>query len=62
MGLSYSRMLNNELLNKDSDLVPQKAHLDVLNSIPAIFMDKNDKYTKNTRHNNRIMNFVRKGK
>ena len=36
MALSYFRMLNNDFLNKDPDMVPEQVHLIILDSIPAI--------------------------
>ena len=46
----------NELLNKDTDRVPEEASLIVLDSKSAICMAKNGKDTTNTRHIARIMN------
>ena len=55
-------MLINELLNKDTDIVPEEAPLIVLDSKSAICMANNGKYTKQTRHIARQMNYVRNGK
>ena len=61
MDLAHFRMLINELINKDPDIVQKKAPLIVLYSKSAMCMDKNGKYTKHTRHIARIMYFVRNG-
>ena len=54
-------MLTHELLNKDPDIFPEEAPLIILNSKSAIYMAKNVKYTKHTRHIARRINFVRNG-
>ena len=61
MALAYFRMLINELLNKDPDLVPEEAPLIILDIKSDIFMDKNLKDTKHTRHISGRVNFVRNG-
>ena len=61
MDLAHFRMLMNELLNKDTVIVPQEAHLIVLDSKYTLCMAKNNKDTKHTRHISMIMNFVRNG-
>ena len=61
MDLAYFRMLINELLNKDPDIVPEEAPLIVLDSKSAMCMAKNSKYNKHTRHIARRMYFVRDG-
>ena len=61
MALAHFRMLVHELINKDPDIVPEGAPLIVLDSKSAICMAKNGKYTKDTRHISRRMNFVRNG-
>ena len=61
MALANFRMLIHELLNKYPDIVPQEAPLIVLDSKSAMFMAKNGKDTKHTRHIARIMHFVRNG-
>ena len=43
MTLEYFRMLINELLNKDPDMVPKEASLIVLDSKSAMCMAKNGK-------------------
>ena len=50
MDLAHSRMLINELLNKDPDIVTQEAHLIVLDSKYAMCMDNNGKDTKTNTH------------
>ena len=62
MALSHFRMLINELLKKDPDIVPEEYPLVVLDSNSAVCMDNNGKNTKHTRHIARKMNFVRNGK
>ena len=61
MALAHFRMLIHELLNKDTDIFPEKRPLIVLDSNSDMCMDKDGKYTKNIRHIARIMNFVRNG-
>ena len=50
MALAHFRMLVNELLNEDPDIVPEEAPLIVLDSKYDMCMDKNGKDTKHTRH------------
>ena len=59
MALAHFRMLINELLNEDPDMVPKESPLIVLDSKSDMCMAKNGKYTKHTRHISRIMRFVR---
>ena len=59
MSLAYFRVLIHELLNKDTDIVPEEAPLIVLDSKSAMCMAKNGKDTKHTRHIARIIHFVR---
>ena len=54
-------MLIHELLNKDPDIVPEEAPLIVLDSKSTMWMAKNGKDTKHTRHISRIMYLVRNG-
>ena len=61
MALAYFRMLLNELLNKDPDIVPEEASLIILDSKSVICMAMNGNDTKHTRHIARIINFVRNG-
>ena len=61
MALAHFRMLIHELLNKDPDIVPEEAPLIVLDSKYAMYMAKNGKDTKHTRHIARRMNFVSNG-
>ena len=62
MSLSQFRMLNHELANKDTDVVPEQAHLIILYIKSAVFMSNNCKDTKHTIHIFRRMCFVRNGK
>ena len=61
MALSHLRMLNNELLNKDTDVAPEKALLIILDIKPDICMDNNGKDTKHTRKITTRMHLVRNG-
>ena len=61
MALAHFRMLINELLNKDLDIVPEVAPLIVLDSKHAISMAKIGKDIKNTRNIARRIHFVRNG-
>ena len=54
-------MLNNELLNKYPDVVPEQEPLIILDIKSYIWMAKNGKDTKHTRNFSRRMNFVRNG-
>ena len=58
MALAHFRMLIQEFLNKDPDIVTEEAPLIVLDSKSAIYMAKNGKYTKHTIHIARRMHFV----
>ena len=59
--LAHFRMLIHELLNEDPYMVPKEAPLIVLDSKSAMWMAKNSKDTKHTRHIARRMHFVRNG-
>ena len=61
MALAHFRMLINELLNKDTEIVPEEYPLIILDSKYSVCMDKNGEYTKHTRHIARIINLVRNG-
>ena len=61
MALAHFRMLFNELLNEDPDMVPKEAPLIVLDSKSAMCMAKNGRDTKHTRQISRRMHFVRNG-
>ena len=50
MTLSNFRMLNNELLNKDPDVVPEQATLIILDLKSSVCMDNNGKDIKHTIH------------
>ena len=54
-------MLIHELLNKDPEIIPEKAPLIVLDSKPAMCMANNGKDTKHIRNISRRMHFVRNG-
>ena len=57
MDLENFRMLIHELLNKDTDIVPEQAPLIVLDSKSPRCIDKNGKDTKHTRNIARILNY-----
>ena len=50
-----------ELLNKDPDIVPEESPVIILDRKYDVFMDKNGKDTKNTRHIARRLYFLRNG-
>ena len=62
MALAHFRMLINGLLNKDTYIIPEEAHLIILNSKSAVFMDNNVKDTNHTRHIARKVHLVKNGK
>ena len=59
MALEHLRMLINEFLKKDPDIVPEEAPLIVLDSKYAICMANNGNDNKHTRQIARRMHFVR---
>ena len=61
MALAHFIILIHELLNKDQDIVPEEDPLIVLDSKLSMYMAKNGKDTKHTRHISRRMHFVSKG-
>ena len=61
MDLAHFRMLIHELLNKDSDILPEKEPRIILDRKYDVRMDKNGKYTKYNRHVARRVHFVRNG-
>ena len=50
MDLEHFSMLNDELMNKGTYVVPEQAPLIILYSKPDVCMEKNVKDTKYTRH------------
>ena len=62
MPLSHFSMINNDFLNKDPDVVPEQAPLDILDIKSAVFMSNNGEDTKHTRQIYRRMHFIRNGK
>ena len=62
MALAHFSMLVHEFLDKYSDIVPEEDPLIILDIKSAIFMAKNGKDTKHTRHIYRRVHFVRNGK
>ena len=61
MALAHFRMLINELLNKDPDIVPKEDPMIILDSKSAMCMDKNGKNIKHPRQIESIMHLVRNG-
>ena len=61
MDVARFRMLIHELLNKDPDIIPEEAPMIVLESKFVMFMAKNGKDKKHTRHIARRIHFVRNG-
>ena len=61
LALAHFNMLNNEFLNKDTYVFPEKAPLFILVSTSSICMPKNDNNTKHTRHIDRNIHFMRNG-
>ena len=59
MALAHFRMLINEFLNKDLDIVPEEAPLIVLDSKSAMFMDNNGNDTNHTMHIERRVNIAK---
>ena len=54
-------MLIHEMLNKDTDKVPQESPIIILDIRSAVCMDNNDKDANKTRHISIRVNFVRNG-
>ena len=50
MDLTHFRMLIFGFLNKDPDIVSDEASLIILDIKSSVCIDKNDNYTKHTRH------------
>ena len=61
MSLAHFRMPVHELLNGDPDIVPKEAPLIVLDNKYSMYIAKNGKGTKHTRHIARRMHFIRNG-
>ena len=61
MDLTHIRMLINELLNKDQDIVPEEAPLIILDIKPVVCMVNNSKDTKHTSNIGRIVHVLRNG-
>ena len=61
MNLSHFRMLIHEFLNKDPDVVPEEAPLNILDRKSSVCMDTNSEYTKHTRQIERRVKFSRNG-
>ena len=61
MALAHFRMLINELLSKDTYIVPEEYSLIVLDSKSYMCMDNNGNDTKHTRQISRRIHSVRNG-
>ena len=61
MALSHFGMLNNEVLNNYSDVVPEQAPLTILDIKSYYCITNNGKDTKHTRHISIRMHSVRNG-
>ena len=59
MDILHFSMINNDLMNEDTDAVPYQAPLITLYRKSAVFMANNGEYTKHTRHISRRMHYVR---
>ena len=62
MDLAHFIMMNNELIKKDTDIIPYQSPLIILYGKSAVCMANNGKDTKHTRHISRIIYFVINGK
>ena len=62
MDLANTRMINNELLNKDIYVVPEQSPIIILDRKSSMCMAKNGKDTKYTRYISRIIQFLRNDK
>ena len=60
MALELSRILNNDFLNKDPDIVPKQASPIILDIKSAVCMTKNGDGTQYSGHISRRVHFVRK--
>ena len=56
---AHFSILIHELLNKDTDIVPEAAPLTILDSKSAVCMDNNGKDANHTRHISRRVPFLR---
>ena len=61
MDLAPFRMLNNELMNNFSGVVPYKAPIIILDIKSEVCSTNNGSETKHTRHISRKMKLVRNG-
>ena len=61
MALSQLIIINNDLVNKYIDEVPEQVPLIILDRKPVVCMARNGKYTKQTRKITRRIVFVRNG-
>ena len=61
MTLEHLSIPMNELLNKDTYIVPEESTIIILDRKSAVCMAKNGKYTKHTRKIARRVHFLRNG-
>ena len=61
MALEHFRMLICEILNKDTDIVPEEAPLNILDRNYDVCMTKNVNYANHNRHIPRRLHFVING-
>ena len=61
MALAHFIMLNNYLMNKDPDVVPEQELVIILDRKSSLCMASNGKYTKHTRNISRRIKFVING-
>ena len=59
MALAHFRMLINELLNKDTGVIPEENPRIILDNKSDVCMANNGKDPKHTTHISRILNYVR---
>ena len=61
MSLAHFSILNNEIINKDTDVVKENLPLLIFDGKSAVCISNNGKGTKHTRHISRIMHFLING-
>ena len=62
MALAHFRILIHDFLNKDPDIVPEEAHLNILDSRSAACIVINGNETKHKMHISRRVHSVKNGK
>ena len=61
MALAHFRMLIHELLDKDTDILPEEAPINILDSKYAVCIADNGKDTNHKSHISRRVHFVNNG-